>query len=220
MEAGHLRTMSGFGTFQRSSEIAMGAAEKFNLISVADYLLGEEKSDVKHEYLGGVVYAMAGAKVNHNLAAGNAYAGLHSALKGKKCRPFNSDMKIRIETPFATRFYYPDVSVVCDSNPPDASYQDRPVVIVEVISASTRRLDEGEKRDGYFMIPTLRVYILVETDVMRVRVFRRGDQGFEPEVYSDPDELIDLPEIEARLSLADLYENVVIGGDGAVPETD
>ncbi|MCB1227786.1 MAG: Uma2 family endonuclease [Verrucomicrobiales bacterium] len=198
----------------------MKSASSSCLVSVTDYLRTEELSRVKREYVEGGVYPRDDTNTNHNTAAGNALVGLHAALKGKKCRPFNSDMKVRIATPFATRFYYPDVSVVCDSNPPDSSYQDRPVVIIEVISESTRRLDEGEKRDGYFQIPTLRVYLLVETNIRRVRVFRRGDHGFEPEVYTDLDEVIPLPEIDASLSLADLYENVVIGGDAPDSEDD
>lgn len=189
----------------------MGAAEQFDLVSIEDYLAGELVSTIKHEYLGGVVHAMAGARANHNMAATNVTAALWNALKGRRCRPFNSDMKVRIQTPFMTRFYYPDVSVVCRPNPPESTFQDEPVVVVEVISRSTRRADEGEKKDAYLTIPSLRVLMLVDTDQRRVRIFRRGAQGFLMEQYTAADAVIPLPEVEAELALADVYDNVVIG---------
>src|SRR5438034_10744116 len=111
----------------------MSAAKKRNLISVADYLAGELISPVKHEYLGGVVYAMAGARNVHNTIAGNTFASLHGRLRGRRCRPFNSDTKIRIRLPVQVRFYYPDVSVVCRPNSPNDSFQDEPAVLVEVL---------------------------------------------------------------------------------------
>src|SRR5436189_2359545 len=96
----------------------MTAAKKLSLISVDDYLEGELDSPIKHEYVGGVVYAMAGAKNVHNLIAGNVFGVLHGRLRGKRCRPYNSDTKIRIRLKSRTIFYYPDVSVICRPNPP------------------------------------------------------------------------------------------------------
>ena len=94
----------------------MTAVKQPDFITIEDYLAGEEVSDVKHEYLGGTVHAMAGATNQHNTIAGNAFALLHGQLRGKSCQPFNSDTKVRIEFPDHTRFYYPDAMVVCDSN--------------------------------------------------------------------------------------------------------
>src|SRR5580765_8450054 len=110
----------------------MSAALKWNLVSVDDYLAGELESPIKHEYVGGVVYAMAGARNLHNRIATNTLGSLHARLRGQPCQPFNSDTKIRIRLPTQTRFYYPDVSVICRSNPDTDSYQDEPAVIVEV----------------------------------------------------------------------------------------
>jgi Uma2 family endonuclease len=193
----------------------MTAAEKLNLISVDDYLAGELVSPIKHEYLGGVVYAMAGARNVHNTIAGNVFASLHARLKGKRCRPFNSDTKIRVRLPFQVRFYYPDASVVCRPNPPDDSFQDDPAVIVEVLSRSTRRIDEGEKKDAYLTIPSLGVYLLVDQETPTVVAFRRTEQGFVGEVYSDARDVIPLPEVEIELPLAEIYEGVEF-----VPEAD
>jgi Uma2 family endonuclease len=124
----------------------MTAAEKLDLVSVEDYLAGELNSTVKHEYLGGMVYAMAGARNAHNVIATNIVGVLHAGLRGKKSRPFNSDTKIRVRLPTQWRFYYPDASVVCRPNPAGDSFQDEPAVIVEVLSEATRRIDEGEMK--------------------------------------------------------------------------
>ena len=107
-------------------------------ITIEDYLAGEQVSDVKHEYLGGTVHAMAGASNRHNTITTNSLGSLYGTLRGKPCQPFNSDTKVRIEFPDHTRFYYPDTMVVCDSNTDTDHSQDRPVVIIEVLSDSTR----------------------------------------------------------------------------------
>src|SRR5438132_2278002 len=127
----------------------MTAAKKLDLLSAEDYLAGELTSPIKHEYLGGVVYAMAGARNAHNLIATNIIGALCARLRGRPCRPFNSDTKVRVRLTTQVRFYYPDASVVCRANPQTDSFQDDPAVLFEVLSHSTRRIDEGEKKDAY-----------------------------------------------------------------------
>src|SRR5262249_59531741 len=100
-----------------------------NLVSVEDYLTGELISPIKHEYLGGVVYAMAGARNAHNVIASNTLIAVGSRLRGRPCRPYNSDTKIRIQLRGHVRFYYPDASVICRSNPPNDSFQDEPAAL-------------------------------------------------------------------------------------------
>ena len=187
----------------------MTALAKPALVSIDDYLAGEEVSDVKHEYLGGTVHAMAGATNRHNIVAGNAFASLHGRLRGKSCQPFNSDTKVRIKFRDQTRFYYPDAMVVCSPNPTTDHFQDRPVVIIEVPSDTTRRTDLGEKLDAYPTIPSLEVLLYVEPDIPFVTLHRRrAEGGFAIEHHSGSDAVIPLPEIEAQLALADLYERV------------
>ena len=140
----------------------MSVARQRQPISIADYLEGELTSPLKHEFVDGVVYAMAGATANHNRIATNATVVLGSQLRGKRCQVFNSDMKVRVRMSRSTRFYYPDLSVVCQPNAGNETYQDNPVVIVEVISESTRRVDEYEKREAYLSINSLCVYVLLE----------------------------------------------------------
>lgn len=184
----------------------VGTAARVDLLSVEDYLASELVSPIKHEYVGGVVYAMAGARNLHNVIKGNAFANLHVRLRGRGCRPFDSDTKVRVRLPTQVRFYYPDASVVCHPNPPTDSYQDEPVVIVEVLSRKTRRIDEGEKRDAYLSMPSLSVYLLVEQEAALVIAHRRTDRGFVREVYSGTSAVIPLPEIGTDLPLSEIYD--------------
>jgi Uma2 family endonuclease len=179
------------------------------LVSPEDYLEGELLAETKHEYLSGVVYAMAGAQNVHNEIAGNAFLALGSRLRGKTCRPFNSDTKVRLRLPTGLRFYYPDVQVTCQPNAAADTFQDNPVVVVEVISESTRRTDEGEKLQGYCSLPSLENYLLVESDRALVIGYRRTPDGFVREVHSGLQTIIALPAIEAELPLAEIYERVV-----------
>lgn len=189
----------------------MTAAKQVELISVEDYLSGELVSEVKHEYSGGRVYAMAGAKTTHNRIAANWIIAIGRMLRNKPCQTFGSDMKVRVKLPTHTRFYYPDGMVVCEPNPSQSSYQDHPVVIAEVLSDATRRIDEEEKRDTYLTIRTLASYLIIETEQPRVVVHRRAQDGFVAEAYEGMDAVIPLQAIEVELPLAELYERVEFG---------
>jgi Uma2 family endonuclease len=191
----------------------MTALKQPDFLSIEDYLVGEEASEVKHEYLGGVVHAMAGGTNRHNTIAGNVFALLHSSLSRKPCRPFNSDTKVRIRYRDHTRFYYPDAMVVCRPNPESDHFQDEPVVIVEVLSDSTRRADLVEKRDAYFTLPSLKVLVFVEPDSVEVLVYRATPEGgFAMERHRGIDATVPLPEIDASLPLAGVYDRVEFAG--------
>jgi Uma2 family endonuclease len=186
----------------------MSAAKKLNLVSVEDYLAGELVSPIKHEYLGGFVYAMAGARNVHNQIATNALVAVGARLRGKRCRPFNSDTKIRVRLPNQVRFYYPELSIVCRPNPPSDSFQDEPAVLFEVLRRKTRRIDEGEKKDAYLTIPSLCVYALVEQEMAAVVALRRSEHGFVREVYEGLDAILPLPEVDIDLPLSEIYDGV------------
>lgn len=174
-----------------------------------EYLAGELVSDVKHEFLGGEVHAMAGGTTRHSSIATNVTVALGGALRGKPCRTFNSDLKVRIELPGQSRFYYPDAMVVCELRKDSEQWQDRPSVIVEVLSESTRRIDLTEKREAYLAIPTLRSLVFVEPELAHATVYRRGASGgFLREEYTGLDAIIPLPEVEIELALAEVYEGI------------
>ena len=186
----------------------MSTAPHQQPVSVQDYLDGEQLARRKHEFVAGAIYAMAGASTSHNRISTNATVAIGSQLRGKTCEVFNSDMKVRVRQKYDTRFYYPDLSVVCEPNAPTESFQDRPVVIVEVISESTRRTDEHEKRDAYLSIDSLCVYVLLESRCAAAVVYRRRGQDFDRETYLGLDTLILLPEIDGSLTLAEVYAKV------------
>lgn len=186
----------------------MSTARQFQPISVQDYLKDEWTAKRRHEFVDGVIYAMAGGTVQHNRIASNATGLLHASLRGHKCQVFNPDMKVRVRTSQGTRFYYPDLSVICQPNADGDSFHDSPIVIVEVISESTRRIDEYEKRDAYLSIASLAVYILVEQTSAAALVYRRIDSGFDREVDTGLETIVPLPEIDCKLAIQALYENV------------
>ncbi len=178
-------------------------------VSVADYLEGERLSEVKREFFDGDVHATVGASNRRNQVATNATVALGIRLRGTNCRPFNSDTKVRIEMIDQTRFYYPDAMVVCDRNRGDDQWQDRPVLVVEVLSDSTRRVDLGEKRQAYLTIPTLKALLLVESDVLAATLYRRGPSGgFLREDYAGDGAVVPLPELGIELPLAEVFEGL------------
>ena len=186
----------------------MSSVPQFRFVSVEDYLDGEQESSIKHEYLGGYVYAMVGASNAHNIIASNVLIALGGQLDGNPCRAFNSDTKIRVRLSDQTRFYYPDASVICAPNAQSDSFQDQPSVIIEVLSDSTRRVDETEKREAYLTIPTLTHYILLEQSFAAAIVYERGSDGFERRVLSGMDASVEMPEASAVLKLAAAYDGV------------
>lgn len=187
----------------------MSAICQPKLFTVEEYLESELLTPEKREFLGGEVHAMAGAGNRHNQVATNLTGLLFTQLRGKRCRPFNSDTKVRIELFNQTRFYYPDAMVVCDRNRDDDQWQDRPVVVIEVLSESTRRTDLGEKREAYLMIPTLKVLLLVEPGEAAATLYRRGPSGgFTREDYAGVESLISFPEIEIEFPLGEAYEGL------------
>ncbi|MBX3172314.1 MAG: Uma2 family endonuclease [Candidatus Eremiobacteraeota bacterium] len=169
---------------------------------VTEYLASELGSEVKHEYVGGMVYAMSGARIRHNRIAQAINGALFVRLRGRRCESFNSDMKVRIQLPTHQRFYYPYAMVVCRSNGEKDSFQDEPRVLVEFLSRRTRRLDLGEKREGHLSLSSLGVYLMVEQEEPRILVDRRADQGFQREVYEG---------LEAERPLAEIYERITFG---------
>lgn len=186
----------------------MSTASHFEPISVEDYLRGERTAHRKHEFVAGDVHAMAGGTVQHNRIASNVMGSLFGQLGDQKCQAFNSDMKVRIQMENGTRFYYPDASIVCEPNAPEDTFQDQPVVVVEVISDSTRRTDEYEKRDAYLSMVSMRVYVLIEQSAASALVYRRTGQQFDREIYAGIDAIIPLPEVDCNLPLKDAFRNV------------
>lgn len=177
------------------------------LLTPEEYLEGELLSDVRHEYIGGRVFAMAGASDDHNRISGNIFANLHAQLRGKPCEPFMNDMKAK--TPPA--FYYPDVMVVCDPTDNHRYFRERPSVVFEVSSPDTEEIDRREKAMGFWYRPTCQSYIIVAQDRVALTVMRRGSgEWWDSEEITDRHATLHLPEIGCEISVAEIYERTAV----------
>jgi Uma2 family endonuclease len=179
-------------------------------LSPDDYLHLEAESPIKHEYIDGYAYAMAGATDAHVTIAGNLFAMLRNHLRGSGCRVYISDMKARVEA--RNCYYYPDVMVTCD--PRDAetdTYKSFPKLIVEVLSASTEAFDRGDKFISYQALDTLEEYVVINTRHPRVESFRRGADGlWLLQYYTPTTEQFEIKSLQFCETLTALYEDVVL----------
>ncbi|MBU2569733.1 MAG: Uma2 family endonuclease [Gammaproteobacteria bacterium] len=172
------------------------------LITEDDYLQGELIGDVKHELIDGCVYAMAGASANHERIAGNIYRKFGNHLEGLPCEPFGSDMKVKA----GSNFFYPDVSVDCHFDESQPYYVQSPIIIVEVLSKATRKMDETVKLLSYIDIPSLQEYVLIEQDFVDIQVIRRNESWL-PRHYFLGDE-ITFESIDLTLPVEAIYARV------------
>lgn len=175
-----------------------------------EYLQMEESSSIKHEYIDGQVYVMAGASDPHVTIAGNLFALLRSHVRGSGCRVYIADMKARIES--LNRFYYPDVMVTCDPRDQDTpTYKRFPSLIIEVLSDSTEAFDRGDKFVDYQELDSLREYVLINAKRQRVECFRRNEQGlWVLQSYTPQHPLFRLDSINFEETLEALYEDVTL----------
>lgn len=183
------------------------ATQKIATISVEEFLAGELQSTDRHEYLGGSVYAMAGASTTHNKIAGNVFASLRGHLRGRPCEVFISDVKLRLRISEEDVFYYPDLMVACDSRDTDAYFKSFPKVLIEILSPQTEKTDRREKFLSYLQIQSLEEYVLLAQDKTEVTVFRRANK-WQAEIFQKPDEQLRLPSLSFGLSLNQIYEGI------------
>lgn len=186
----------------------MSSAERPEYVNSEDYLAMEEQARTKSEYIDGWMRAMSGATLRHNIVKGNCFVALSILLKGKPCKPFNSDTKVRIDRADMKRFYYPDVQVVCQSNDQLSVFQDRPVLIIEVLSPSTRQYDLDEKMAAYLSIPSLECYIALEQHQPVALVMRRTSGGFLREHIEGVEATIDLSFLGCSLPMREIYDGI------------
>jgi len=173
-------------------------------LSFAGFLQLEAATDHKHEYVGGYLYALAGAGRRHNRIAARIIGRLLELAEARGCEVFGSDMLLRAATDVGDLGYYPDVQVVCDPTDQHERYTERPCVIVEVLSDSTRRLDRGEKLEAYTRLPSLQAYLVVWQDQRRVERHWRQDQDWQLALIMG-DGVVPVPCVGVELSLDDIY---------------
>ena len=182
------------------------SAEAIPYVSVEDYLAGELRSEVRHEYFDGFVSEMAGASDWHEIVAGNLFAALHTHLRGKPCRPFQNGMKVRMRVRNRDLFYYPDIMVACQPDDRARYFREHPVLIGEVLSEDENK-DLVEKYFAYQRIAALEEYIVLSQDPAKpeVHIFRRSENWEANEVHRDPAAQFTLRSVGLALTLGDLY---------------
>lgn len=193
-------------------------------LTAEEYLQLEAESLLKHEYVDGQVYAMAGASDGHVTIAGNLFALLRSHVRGTGCRVYISDMKARIEA--RNRFFYPDVMVTCDPRDQETEgYKRFPKLVVEVLSESTEAFDRGDKFADYQTLESLEEYVLINTRHQRVECFRRNEAGlwvlqyYRPETATAETATFCLESIGFTDTIAALYEDVTLEPSETNPDS-
>jgi Uma2 family endonuclease len=182
-------------------------------MTYAQYLELERSSEVKHEYLRGEIFAMAGGSPEHARLAANVIGELGAALRGRPCAVFTSDARVRIEA--TDRATYSDVTVVCgrlEHAPDDPDSITNPVVIVEVLSDATEADDRGEKFAHYRRLPSLREYLLISQRARRLEIYRRRDDRWLLD-EAGAGETLRLDSIDVALAVDEIYRDpLAVGG--------
>lgn len=188
----------------------------------AEYLASERASEFKHEFIDGIVYAMSGGSLNHNLITSSTIATLHRQLSGQGCRTLTSDMKVRL--PATGSYAYPDVSVVCGTpqlNDDEGDVLLNPTLIVEVLSPSTEAHDRGRKFQLYRGLESLQEYVLIAQDSPRIERFvRQNDGTWQFNDAQGLDAALDLSSVAVTLTLAEVYEQVDFSAESESSATD
>lgn len=185
----------------------MARAHALQPMTEDEYLRLEEGAAVKHEFVGGRVHAMAGASERHNRIALNIAFHLRAATRGRACRAFMADMKLRLDE--GPTFYYPDAMLVCDAADDHPNYKSAPCFIAEVLSPATAAIDQREKWAAYRKLPSLRYYLIADSERVSARLFFRDAQGTWFEQELGPEDRLEIACDGARivLTLDDVYED-------------
>lgn len=191
--------------------VYMAFAEKLK-ISVEDYLQGELLSDIKHEYVGGEVYAMVGVKRAHDTIAMNLIAHVHAHLRGSSCRVHSGEMKVRVQTEADDNFFYPDMHVTCSADDTHEHFNTQPKLIVEILSDATERYDRAEKFHHYRKLTSLEEYVLIAQDTQRVECYRRDEQ-WDLQLFQQG-QAVFFASIDWVVDIGDIYEGLRLGNDG------
>jgi Uma2 family endonuclease len=181
-------------------------------VTIRDYLERERKSEVKHEFVDGELISMAGNREAHNLIVVNLIREISSALKGKRCRAYESNQRVKVVD--RPRYRYPDVLVICgptefDANDDQQMSITNPKLVVEVLSDSTAIADRGEKFRDYRAAPSFEQYVLVSQTSPMVETFlRQSDGSWRMEVKTGLDQGVELRALGITIPMAEIFANV------------
>ncbi|MDQ2747491.1 MAG: Uma2 family endonuclease [Acidobacteriota bacterium] len=179
------------------------------IYNAEQYLALEATAEYRSQFYEGEIYAMAGASRRHNVAAGNIYADLHFQLRNRPCEIYQNDMRVKVAADFYT---YPDIVIVCGEPQIEKKHGENllnPKVIIEVLSPSTEKFDRGEKARLYRLMPSLEEYVLIAQNARHLEHFvRQANGGWLLTELSDAAEFLELPTIDCRVTLGDIYAKI------------
>ncbi len=174
------------------------------LMTMDDFLLWEERQELRYEYDGAAIRAMTGGTVAHSAIQSNLIVALGAALRGKPCRVHGSELKVRTQASVR----YSDAMIVCSRADPKATVAPEPTVIFEILSPSSARLDLGAKNAEYQTLAALRRYVVLHQTQAAAEMFVRGEDGEWTYAFLDADGVLDMPEAEISVPLAEIYADV------------
>lgn len=198
-----------------ASERSVGYALKKQPMTAAEFLAWDATQTIRHEFVRGEVFLMAGGEDRNATVAGNLYIALRQHLRGTPCRVYGSDVKLRVEA--ADCYFYPDLMVTCSAaDLADRLIKREPVLVVEVLSQSTAAYDRGDKFVAYRQLPTLAEVLLVDVDSRRCDLFRKGaEDGLWVLHPTGPDEALRLDSVSLVVPPDALWADVEPASGGA-----
>jgi Uma2 family endonuclease len=182
-----------------------GRVKPHDSLTVDEYLKLEESATVRHEYVGGEIFAMVGATKRHNRIIGNISGSLWGAARGGACQVYSETVKLRVSVDV---IYYPDVMVACGPEGDDPLVEDDPCLVIEVVSPSTETTDRREKLAAYKRMPGLEAYLIISQDRKWVERHFRAEDGSWRRADLVDEGRFPVPCPETELSLEQIYEGL------------
>jgi len=180
---------------------------ELSYMSEEEYLLADEKATVRHEYVDGHIFAMSGSTAAHNLICGNVFSVIHGHLRGGPCKAYMNEMRVRIAS--VRSYYYPDIMVSCEPFVANSVFNSEPLLLIEVLSPSTKQVDRREKLVAYQKIASLKEYAIVYQDRQQIEIYRRlSDLNWELLVLKGLEDLVlqSLPKGPLHVPFSSIYE--------------
>ena len=180
--------------------------------TVEEYLAYEEETQIRHEFIDGEIYAMAGGSIRHGDIIMNLSLALGQRLRGSRCRPLPSDIRMKISE---TKYVYPDLSFICQPRSVSDSKEimvTSPIMVIEVTSPSSKNYDLGLKAEFYQSLPSLQAYLVVDQDRRYATLRLRREHFWATYKFEEPDAVIPLDVLDCELPLSEVYEGIEFDG--------
>jgi Uma2 family endonuclease len=176
-------------------------------LTFEEYLRLEESHEIRHEFVDGFMFAMAGASDEHNLISLNIATQARAATRNTNCRAYHTDMKLRTPNGIG---YYPDVFITCDDNDKGKKVKQSPCLIIEVLSPSTEDIDRGEKWLNYQKSSSLKMYVLVRQDQKFLETYKRNPDGTWQYTILEENGTLEFSCVDFSMTLEEIYEDVIL----------